>query len=353
MEEELIPGLPEDIAMKCLIRLPYNSHHVGRRVSKTWRDLIDGGDLHRLRKQNGESRRVVCLVQALTTLDTAVADSTAQVRPGGFQPNRQAAYGVSVFDPVSNHWDLLDPIPGYPHGLPLFCQLADAEGKLVVLGGWDPVSWDPVRDVWVYDFKRRSWRRCADMPCVRSFFAVGALNGLVFVAGGHDERKNALRTVSVYDMGRDEWAVAAEMGEGRDECEGVVMKGSDELWVVGGYVTDEQGMFRGSAEVLHLGTGEWRSVDGAWLKGRCSRGCVGVGKDGKLFTWADVDPSVRVGTCAVGFGDGTILTGSARPGGPQRFLSVDAKEGENGKVEVMDVPIEFSGFVQSGCCVEL
>ncbi|KAK1266729.1 F-box/kelch-repeat protein [Acorus gramineus] len=345
IEVELIPGLPEDIAMGCLIRLPHNTHHVARRVSKRWRDLIDGGDLHRLRKQSGESYRVACMVQALTTLETAVADSTAEAWCG--ECKRQTAYGVSVFDPVTNDWELLDPIPGYPNGLPLFCQLAGTEGKLVVLGGWDPVSWDPVRDVWVYDFKRKSWRRCADMPSVRSFFAVGVTNDVLFVAGGHDMSKNALKTACVYDVGRDLWMEAPEMGEERDECEGVVI--GSEFWVVGGYNTDEQGRFCGSTDVLDLGSGKWRTVEGAWFKGRSPRGCVGVGKGGGLVSWADVDPAVRIGTCAVGVGDRTILSGYARPGARSGLFLVDAK----GEMEAVDVPVEFSGFVQSGCSVEL
>ncbi|KAK1266736.1 F-box/kelch-repeat protein [Acorus gramineus] len=342
MEVELIPGLPSDMAMECLIRLSYKWHHVARRVSKRWRNLIDGGDLYRLRKQSGKSSRLACLVQSLPTPSSPALDA----KPS----HRRTAYGLSVFDPDSYDWDLLPPIPTHPDGLPLFCQVAGAEGRLVVLGGWDPVSWEPLRDVWVYDFRLGSWRRGTDMPCARSFFAVGAVRGVVFVAGGHDASKNAMRTASAYDVGRDAWVDAGEMGEGRDECEGVVVKG--EVWVVGGYGTERQGRFGGSAEVLDVGKGRWRRVEGAWVEGRCPRGCVGEGKDGGLVCWSDEEQLVRVGTCAVRVGDRVVLTGSVCPGAPHGVFSVKVG-GKNERLEAVDVPREFSGFVQSGCCVEM
>ncbi|KAK1282505.1 F-box/kelch-repeat protein [Acorus calamus] len=242
-----------------MIRLTYKSHHLARRVSKSWRSLIDGRDLYLLRRQSSQTHTVACLV-------------------------------------------------------------VGTEGKLIVLGGWDPISWDPVKDVWVYDFRLGSWRRGSDMPCARSFFAAGAVDGVVYVSGGHDASKNALRTASAYDVGKDVWVGLAEMGEGRDECEGVVV--GKEFWVVGGYGTDAQGRFVGSAEVLDLGGGDgvlgggWRRVEGVWAEGRCPRGCVGVGGDGErgVVSWADADPAVRVGACAVRVGDCTVLTGSVSPG---------------------------------------
>ncbi|KAK1259040.1 F-box/kelch-repeat protein [Acorus gramineus] len=342
MESDLIPGLPEEIAIECLIRLTYKSHHLARRVSKSWRSLIDGPDLYLLRRQSSQTHTVACLVQAL---------SSSNAEPTSAKPSRTTtAYGVTVFDSISNDWELLPPIPIYPHGLPLFCQVVGTEGKLIVLGGWDPISWDPVKDVWVYDFRLGSWRRGSDMPCARSFFAAGAVDGVVYVSGGHDASKNALRTASAYDVGKDVWVGLAEMGEGRDECEGVVV--GKEFWVVGGYGTDAQGRFVGSAEVLGLGGGDggWRRVEGVWAEGRCPRGCVGVGGDGErgVVSWADADAAVRVGTCAVRVGDCTVLTGSVSPGEGNGVVLV-----RGGKREAVEVPGEFSGFVLCGCSVEI
>ncbi|KAK9266577.1 hypothetical protein L1049_021642 [Liquidambar formosana] len=338
---ELIPGLPEEIALECFTRLHYTDHQVATRVCRRWRELLQSKEFYYHRRQTGHTRKAACLVQALPV----------QTGSDGDKPVRPPAYGVSLFDPVSGIWERIDPVPKYPNGLPLFCQILSSEGKVVIVGGWDPVSYESVKDVFVYEFTTRRWRRGKDMPGKRSFFAAGELNGRVIVAGGHDESKNALSSAWVYDVRRDEWDELTPMGQERDECEGVVI--GSEFWVVSGYGTESQGSFEGSAESLELGTGQWRRVEDAWGQTRCPRSCVGVGKDGKLFCWAESDSSVGVGACAVELGDRTFVSGSAYQGAPQGFFMVDKNEGQNDKLKRLDVPDRFLGFVQSGCCLEL
>ncbi|RWR77671.1 F-box/kelch-repeat-like protein [Cinnamomum micranthum f. kanehirae] len=338
---ELIPGLPEEIGLECLIRLPYTCHHAARSVCKRWRELIDGRDFFQLRKQSGTTHVLACLVQS----------SPAKVPAHGKKPSGPPAYRLTVFDALVGKWECLPAVPIYPDGLPLFCQLVGLQGKLVVMGGWDPSSWDPVRHVFIYDFTRREWRQGRDMPAARSFFAAGAVDDrLVVVAGGHDENKNALKTASVYDVETDEWEAAAEMEEERDECEGVVVGG--EFWVVSGYRTDRQGSFSGSAEVYESATGWWRRVEEAWEGGKCPRGRVKVERSGRVGCWSEEETlAVQV---AVGMGDRALLTGSACHGAAHGFfLVVEQREGQNGKIEKMDAGEEFSGFVQSGCCIEI
>ncbi|THF95208.1 hypothetical protein TEA_016025 [Camellia sinensis var. sinensis] len=58
------------------------------------------------------------------------------------------------------------------YGLPIFCQLAGVGLNLVVMGGWNPVTWQVSNAVFVYDFVSATWKRGADMPGgPRSFFA--------------------------------------------------------------------------------------------------------------------------------------------------------------------------------------
>ncbi|KAJ0840337.1 putative kelch-type beta propeller [Helianthus annuus] len=211
----------------------------------------------------------------------------------------------------------------------LFCQVASCEGKLIVMGGWDPASWEPLRDVFVYEFTTRKWTQRVDMPSTRSFFASSAYNGNVYVAGGHDENKNALRSV---------WE--------RDECEGVVV--GSEFWVVSGYDTDTQGRFKNSADVLDMKTGIWRRVEGTWGSSRCPRSCLAVGQNGNFTSWDGYEPAVQVGTCGVDLGDRVVVTGSGYQGGAQVVFVVEkTDQGQNGKFTKVDIPYEFSGFVQS------
>ncbi|XXG82559.1 hypothetical protein AAC387_Pa10g0479 [Persea americana] len=104
------------------------------------------------------------------------------------------AYRLSVFDTPVGKWECL---PIYPDGLPLFYQLVGLQGKPVVMGGWDPSSWDLVRHVFVYDFMKREWRQGRDMPTAQSFFMTGVVDDRwVVVVGGHNDNKNALKTTS-------------------------------------------------------------------------------------------------------------------------------------------------------------
>lgn len=337
---DLIPGLPDEIALECLTRLHYSAHGVASRVCKPWLRLLQSRDFYCHRRKAGRTHKAACLVQALTA-------------PSESKPVGPPSYGISVFDSVTGTWDRVDPLPKFPAGLPLFCQIASTQGKLFVMGGWDPASWDPVRDVFQYEFTTRRWTQCADMPSSRSFFAVGAVEGRILVAGGHDESKNALSSAWAYDVDRNEWRELARMGEERDECEGTVV--GSEFWVVSGYDTETQGGFKSSAECYELGTGQWRRVEEAWRVTQCPRSCVGVGQDGELTCWAECDSAVRVGACGVDLGETALVTGSAYQGAPHGFFLAEKSRGggQNWKFTKLDVPDEFSGFVQSGCYVEI
>ena len=343
---DLIPGLPAELGLECLTRLPYSAQPVASRVCRPWRTLLESQEFYHHRKKIARTHKVACLVQALPRKLVA---SESNVPKSTESPS----FGITVFDPVSRLWDRLDPVPQYPNGLPLFCQLASCEGKLVVIGGWDPVSYNPVTDVFVYDFTTSHWKKANYMPSKRSFFAIGSDGGRVYVAGGHDENKNALKSAWVYDVRLDEWTELTQMSQERDECQGVVI--GSEFWVVSGYRTESQGVFEGGAEVLDLGSGRWRLVDEAWEAGHCPRHCVGrVGEDGRMVSWGELDSVVRVGTCCVMLGGGTLVVGSEYQGASQGFyIAAEMKGGQNGKLDRISVPDEFSGFVQSGCCVEI
>lgn len=350
----LIPGLPAELGLECLTRLPPSSHRVASAVCRRWRNVLRSSTFYYHRKKWGFTRDVACLVQSLP--------SSADVAAG--RKLGSAAYGISVFDPVARSWERLESPAEYPDGLPLFCQVCGSDGKLVVMGGWSPASYHPVASVFVYDFAAGRWRQGRDMPTKRSFFAVGGGGGgTVYVAGGHDLGKNALRSAWAYDVHRDEWRELAQMSRGRDECEGAFV--GAEFWVVSGYGTERQGAFDGTAEAYDPEEGTWRVVEGAWEAGRCPRSRVAVGRDGKLACWGDLDSGVRVGSRGVAMGTRLALVSGTECEGasPGIFLvDLEGREGQKGKVERVDVEassddhrsdVEFCGFVQSGCCVEI
>lgn len=335
---ELIPGLPEEIALECLTRLHYSTHSVAARVCRRWRHLLLSRGFYNNRKKSGHTHKAACLIQSLPA-QFASSESKATGPP---------KYGVSIVDPVNGTWERVEPVPDYPDGLPLFCQVTSSEGKLVLMGGWDPVNYEPLIHVFVYDFTTRRWRKSKDMPETRSFFALGELNGQVIIAGGHDENKNALNSAWVYNVTCDEWTELPRMSQERDECEGLVIGG--QFWVVSGYRTESQGQFEGSAESIELGASQWRKIEDAWKENRCPKSCIGVDKGGKLVNWIGCVREVKAGVCVGHTSEWTMVSGSAYEGGAQAFYIM---EGQNGKWKRVDVAEGFSGFVQSGCFVEI
>ncbi|XP_039158853.1 F-box/kelch-repeat protein SKIP20-like [Eucalyptus grandis] len=177
---------------------------------------------------------------ALTT-----QNSNPIIVPCGHKLVGPPRYSITVFDLEIGAWDLLDPVLDYPDELPLFCHLASCDGELVALGGWDPATYEPVANVFAYDFAARGG---VAMPRQASFFAVGAHGRRIYVAGGHNKGKNALRSTWAYDMGRGKWAELPLMSHSRDKCEG------RSFWVVSEYGMKDQGWFEGSAEVYDFRT---------------------------------------------------------------------------------------------------
>ncbi|XP_057545742.1 F-box/kelch-repeat protein At2g44130-like [Amaranthus tricolor] len=342
--QELIPGLPDDIALECLIRIRTSDFLAATGVCSRWRRLLKSKEFSLLRKQNGLTRLYACLVQ-----ERSVSDSETT----GSKPVSPSDFGISVFDSVTRSWDRVDSTPAYPTRLPLFCQVASTEGKLVLMGGWDPENYEPVTGVFVYDFLTRNWKQGKDMPSKRSFFAIAGLNGRVYVAGGHDPDKNGLNSACVYDLLEDDWTELTPMSQVRDECQGLII--GSEFWVISGYVTENQGEFESSAESYNSNSGEWTRIEYVWMGGQNPRSCAGSAKRGELINWAESNSDVRIGTCVVELGDRVLVSGSVSEGASRKFIiGKKLRNGKYGEFEkLVNVGDEFMGLVQSGCYLEV
>nr|AXN72476.1 KfbT [Primula veris] len=339
---EVIPGLPEDLGLECLIRSHYTTFRVVSQTCHLWRKLLQTTDFHSYRKKKGYSHKMICFVQSIPP--NALADETGKSA-------NSCGYGITVFDLRSRTWGRLSQVPKYQSGLPLFCRVASSGNKLIVMGGWDPFSYHPVKDVFVYDFVNQLWRQGKDMPSKRSFFAMGAIDGHVYVAGGHDENKGALKSAWVYDLGRDEWTEMIQMAHERDECEGIVM--GNEFWVVSGYDTSSQGVFVTSAESYCVSTRMWNLVESVWKAGQCPRSSVLSLKPSQLISYTEFSSAITDGAFGIALGGQILLKESADVDVKKAFFLVDVGEGQNYRIEKINVPDQFSGLVQSGCSVEI
>ena len=191
------------------------------------------------------------------------------------------SYRITLFNPDSGSWSELPPLPGMNCGLPFHCGLVGVGSELVVVGGYDTQTWESLNSVFVYNVVSATWRRGADIPGVRrSFFGCASdSDRTVVVAGGHDDEKNALRSVVAYDVAKDEWLPIPDMAMERDECKVVFQRGK--FHVIGGYHTKTQGGFERSSEAFDVASWQWDHVNEDMLEAStCPRTCV-VGDDGR------------------------------------------------------------------------
>lgn len=286
--QNLIPGLPDEIALECLIRVPYKYHSEIKSVCHGWQNLISSFSFYEERIKSGTAEHLVCQVQPLPPPKDSsshfIYDCAGRITsskkeedeqfPGEYQnqnnqqhqQNQQIRYGLTIFNASNQTWERMNP--KNLGKIPMFCQCVaiPASRKLLLLGGWDPTTLEPVADVYVLDMAKSSrWRRAAPMSVARSFFACAVVGSTrVYVAGGHDNQKNALKSAEVYDVEADEWKILPEMEEERDECLGLSWEGDDKFWVVSGYGTESQGRFKSDAECYDPDTGIWSKIDTLW-----------------------------------------------------------------------------------------
>uniref|UniRef100_A0A7N0V089 F-box domain-containing protein n=1 Tax=Kalanchoe fedtschenkoi TaxID=63787 RepID=A0A7N0V089_KALFE len=356
---ELISGLPDDVALECLIRTHYSDFSSMSAVSKSWKQQIEVPEFLRQRKMARKSRVVVALAQAIPDPDRIRSQKSYGSPP---------VYRVTLFEPETGTWSELPPPPGCSQGLPMFCRLAGSGSDLVVVGGWDPKTFGVSRSVFVYSFISATWRRGADMPGpARSFFGCAADGGrgVVYVAGGHDEGKNALRSVLAYDVAKDEWMGVNDMAGERDECHAVVHRGN--LHVIGGYCSDMQGRFEKSAEVLDWETMRWGTVKTDFIEvAACHKTCTAQESD--LYTcreghvaavdgegkWRNaVEMAGGIGEVAYvgGWGEKKmVVIGTCNGGDTISGYVLDLKSMRWSEV---GIPDKYSGNIHAGCCLEM
>ena len=356
---ELIPGLPDDIARECLIRVTHRDFPTIVSTCRAWKAEIRLPEFFRRRKTVGLTRNLIVMAQA-------------RIQPGRDSGSTKylaatPTYRLTIFEPETGNWSELNPGCGLSDGLPMFCHLVRVGFDLVVMGGWDPKTWTASTAVYVYNFVLAKWHRGTDMPGVsRSFFgcAVSDSDRMVFVAGGHDDQKNALRSAMAYDVAKDEWLSLPDMARERDECKAVFHLGK--FHVIGGYHTEMQGQFESSAEAFDVSTWQWDPVHEDFLEASsCPRTCVS-GDDGVLYmcragevavlkddTWkviANLPNELREIAHVVSWQDKLLVIGSPRFGEPHTAYVLDLCKYTWTRAPV---PEEYSSHVQSGCCLEL
>ena len=155
----------------------------------------------------------------LSPLPTPVTDVQAAVVGGHiFVPGGRTASGdltnrLAVYDPRQDRWTVKASMPQAVSGY----ALATFEGKLYLFGGWNGQDYLP--DVYEYDPDQDAWHKQAAMPTARGFAAATVASGRIYVIGGRT-LDGALTINEVYqpalEGGKTEpWQTRAPLPVGR------------------------------------------------------------------------------------------------------------------------------------------
>ncbi|XP_051147364.1 F-box/kelch-repeat protein SKIP4 [Andrographis paniculata] len=180
----LLPGLPDDVALCCLARVPRWFHPILNCVSRRWRKLLCGEELHQYRlKHHLEETWVYALCR----------DKNEQLCMYMLDPNQ-----------LKRGWKRID-------GLPVRFFKRNGVGfevlgkKIYLFGG---CGWiEPATDeVYCYDGSANMWSRGSSLSTARSFFAYEALDEKIYAIGGIGSESSNPQSWDIYDSHTDHWS---------------------------------------------------------------------------------------------------------------------------------------------------
>ncbi|KAL5977475.1 hypothetical protein ACLOJK_021822 [Asimina triloba] len=216
VEEPLIPGLPDDVALSCLLRLPVESHPACRAVCRRWHRLLATKEQFFSQRKDMGFRDPWLFVFAFHKF-------TGKIQ-------------WQVLDLTCFCWHTIPAMPCKdqvcPHGFG--CTAISGEGSLFVCGGMVSDMDCPVDLVLKYEMHKNRWMVMNPMLTPRSFFASAVIDGKIYAAGGNSSDLIELDSAEVLDPAKGNWRPVSSMGVNLASYDAAVVNGK--LYVTEGWV---------------------------------------------------------------------------------------------------------------------
>lgn len=205
--EPLIPGLPDDVALQCLLRVPVEKHSACKAVSKRWFSLFGSKEhFFTLRKDLGFHDPWLFVF--------AYHKCTGKIE-------------WKVLDLTHLSWHTIPAMPCKDKVCPqgFRCVSIPHEGVLYVCGGVISDIDCPLNLVLKYEARRNRWTAMKKMITARSFFASGVVDGKMYVAGGNSSDLFELDSAEVFDPKKGTWRPISSMGTSMASYDTAVLNG--------------------------------------------------------------------------------------------------------------------------------
>lgn len=143
---------------------------------------------------------------------------------GGFGEGGSILASVEEYDPATNTWRFVAPLPRGLH----HTAAAVVGSSIYVVGGFSALAFNAQSTVYRYDTAIDRWTRVADLPKPRGALGAVTIDGKIYAVGGLPGG----RDLTVYDPATDTWTELPPMPTPRDHLAAVAARGI--LFVAGG-----------------------------------------------------------------------------------------------------------------------
>ncbi|KAH0467935.1 hypothetical protein IEQ34_002968 [Dendrobium chrysotoxum] len=205
-EQALIPGLLHDMAIDCIVRVLHRFLPRLRLICQCWCNLVTIRSFRRNRERIGSAEHLIFIVQALRGTAASIASNATDLN--------LPVYALLVY--IATYGQFM-ALPHLARANSDVCSLRCCRKEADACRRMGSLRLNSMLDVWIVDLVTGEWRKGRPMSAARSFFTCATVGGRVYVAGGHNEMKNTLRTTEINDVEADEWAALLALAKERDE----------------------------------------------------------------------------------------------------------------------------------------
>ncbi|KAF4403195.1 hypothetical protein G4B88_027966 [Cannabis sativa] len=238
----LIHQLGRDISINCLLRCPRSEYGSIASLNRSFRSIIRGGELYKLRKQMG-------IVEHWVYFSCALLEWEA-------------------YDPNHNRWMHL---PRMTSNECFMCSDKEslAVGTELLVFGKEITS----HVIYRYSILTNTWSSGMKMNTPRCLFGSASLGEIAILAGGCDPRGNILSSAELYNSETGTWRTLPCMNKPRKMCSGVFM--DRKFYVIGGIGTGNPRSLT-CGEVFDLETETWTEIPDMFPSRNGEDGIIGA-----------------------------------------------------------------------------